>query len=68
MSRLLDPVELLERRINREIGKVDADGTYPCAHCGKRFPIEQMVCLSPMGDGPLVCDFDCNGEQDESKG
>lgn len=51
-----DPVELMEGRIEREMDKIDADGTYPCAgDCEKRYPVDEMICVSVVGDGPLVC-------------
>lgn len=56
-----DPIELMESRIESEIDKV-VDGKYPCANgCGVTFPVEEGICVSPMGDGPLVCSFTCAG-------
>jgi hypothetical protein len=51
-----DPIELMEARIERETDKIDANG-YPCCKCGKRYSIDDhdWVCMSPMGDGPLMC-------------
>ena len=55
--RIPDPIELMEDRIDAQTGLVDADGTYPCVECGERKPLEttDWVCMSPMGDGPLMC-------------
>lgn len=61
--RIPDPIELMESRIEAEIDKVDADGTYLCTGCDTRFPVDEMVCMSPMGDGPLAC-WDCSGFDD----
>lgn len=59
-----DPVELMEARIDREIVKVTPDGNYPCANCGELIKVEEGICVSPMGDGPLVCSFKCAGWPD----
>jgi len=55
-----DPLELMEVRIEAEIDKVDADGKYLCTGCDTKFPVDEMVCMSPTGDGPLAC-WDCSG-------
>ena len=68
-----DPIELMESRIECEIDKVTSDGKYPCANCGDLFDVEEGICVSPMGDGPLVCSFKCayatldRGKCDEEK-
>ena len=55
---ILDPIELMDNRIDREYSKVDKDETYPCAQCGERYSLadHDWICMSPMGDGPLVCE------------
>lgn len=56
-----DPVELLELQMEREMDRVDADGTYPCALCGRRFKPETMVPLSASPAASLACDRpDCD--------
>lgn len=50
-----DPLELLERRIEREMDKVDAEGTYPCARCKQRTPLETMGPVNGSPDSPLIC-------------
>lgn len=61
-----DPVELMEARIEREMERVDADGTYPCAYCERRFPVESMQPISADPGSPLGCARDdCDAYQDE---
>ena len=50
-----DPIELLERRIDAEVAKVDAGGLYPCAECGDKVPVDTLTCMTPTGDGPGYC-------------
>ena len=61
-----DPIELMESRIDAQMGLVDANDTYPCVECGVRKPLEttDWLCLSPIGDGPLVCS-DCVNPHNE---
>ena len=56
-SSIPDPIELMELRIEQQCELVDSDLTYPCVECGARYSLENhdWVCMSPMGDGPLVC-------------
>ena len=59
---ILDPVELMELRMEKEIDKITPEGLYPCANeCGEMFKPEEGICVSPLGDGPLVCSFTCAG-------
>ncbi len=52
MERILDPVELMELRIERlEDRYVDE---YTCMECGKKVDYT-LICLSLLGDGPAVC-------------
>lgn len=46
-----DPIEMMESRIERM-----ADEYQPgvCMGCGKKVDYE-LVCVSPAGDGPMVC-------------
>lgn len=68
--RIPDPIEQLESRIEREMNKVDAEGTYPCAQCGKRSPLETMGPVNGSPDSPLICgpcwDFEF-GEEHEAQ-
>ena len=66
MTYIPDPVELMESRMEREIDKIDADNNYPCMNCGEKFPVDQGICMSPLGDGPLVCSFKCAGFPDHN--
>lgn len=52
-----DPVELMESRINRIEDKFIDEFT--CMECGNRYDYE-MTCVSPLGDGPIVCN-ECLG-------
>ncbi len=67
MTYIPDPIELMESRIEREIDKITPEGKYPCAKCGDLIDPEEGICVSPIGDGPLVCSFACAGypERDE---
>lgn len=49
-------VDALERRIDREMAKVDSDGNYPCTLCGKRTPLETMGPLNDDTSAPLICE------------
>lgn len=53
-----DPVELMEARMGREIDKVDAAGTYPCVHCGRRYDLDAMQAVSAAPDAALECGRD----------
>ena len=53
---MLDPIELLELRIEREMGKVDSDGRYPCTNCGHPTLLETMGPLNNSPDSPLICE------------
>jgi hypothetical protein len=52
MTRIPDPVELSESRIERMIDLFVDE--YTCMNCGVRQDYE-CVCMSPIGDGPLYC-------------
>lgn len=52
---MYDPIELLEMRIDREMEKVDSNGSYPCANCGTREPLETMAPLNSSPSAPLIC-------------
>lgn len=58
MNTIPDPVELMESRMERQIDLVDAQGTYPCCRCGRRFDIDTMNCVSPDPSSPLECGRD----------
>lgn len=49
-----DPIELMEARIDRLMD--DFDGS--CMACHKK--TNDLVCMSPIGDGPAVC-AECAG-------
>ena len=67
-NNIPDPIELMESRIDQQIALVDSDWTYPCAECGVRYSLDNhpWTCMSPMGDGPLVCS-DCMEAAPEPK-
>lgn len=50
-----DPIELMDMRIEREIDKIDLDGKYQCSYCSTMIELDDVICLSPMGDGPGIC-------------
>lgn len=52
-----DPIELMESRIERMMDKFVDENT--CMECGKKYDYE-MICVSPIGDGPAVC-VECLG-------
>lgn len=52
-----DPIELMERRIDRLCSEYIDENT--CMLCHKRVDYE-LICLSPTGDGPAVC-AECAG-------
>ncbi len=51
-----DPIELMESRIERMIAEYE-EGV--CMQCKKKVDHE-LICMSPMGDGPAVCEK-CSG-------
>jgi len=52
-----DPIELLDGRIARlEDEFIDE---YTCMQCKKKVDYE-LICMSPIGDGPCVC-AECAG-------
>lgn len=53
-----DPVELMESRMEREMDKVDAAGTYPCVHCGRRYDLNTMQPVGAAPDAPAECGRD----------
>jgi len=53
-----DPVELMEASIDRQVGLVDAAGTYPCVYCERRFDLETMQQISADPFSPLECGRD----------
>lgn len=44
--------------MEREIDKVDAAGTYPCVHCGRRYDLDAMQAVSAAPDAPAECGRD----------
>ena len=50
-----DPVEMMEARMDREIARVDSDGTYPCVYCGRRFDLDTMQQISADPSSPAEC-------------
>lgn len=57
-TRIPDPIELMESRIERWQDKYVDE--YTCMTCGKKVDYE-LICMNPIGDGPAVC-VDCAGE------
>jgi len=52
-----DPVELMSSRIEKLAD--DYIDEYTCMGCKKKVDYE-LYCMSPLGDGPMVC-FECSG-------
>lgn len=50
-----DPIEILERQIEDQIDLVDSEGLYPCADCGKKYPVDDMVAATDSPSSPLIC-------------
>lgn len=59
-----DPVELMEARIERLEEAFIDDET--CMGCYRKVDYE-LICLSPMGDGPALC-ATCAGLPEENTG
>ena len=55
---LLDPIELMESRIDRYAESYNVDAP-TCMVCGKCVDYD-LICLSPLGDGAAVCE-ECAG-------
>lgn len=55
MVYILDPAELLEAAIERQMDLVDEDNTYPCTNCGRRFNVDTMMPTSSNPAAPLIC-------------
>lgn len=58
MTRIPDPIEILESKTERLIDRFVDE--YTCMECGKKVDYE-LYCMSPIGDGPAVC-WECAGE------
>lgn len=52
-----DPIELRNSKIESLMDNFVDE--YTCMQCGKKVDYE-LLCMSPMGDGPCVC-VDCSG-------
>ena len=52
-----DPIELMESRIDRLAD--DYVDEHTCMGCKKKVDY-QLICMSPMGDGPALC-VECVG-------
>ena len=50
-----DPIEILSYQIESQIDLVDEDMTYPCVHCKRRFPIDEMHPVSAHPAASLEC-------------
>ena len=64
MTYIPDPTELLDRRIEKYIDEYIDE--YTCMECKKKVDYE-LVCMSPIGDGPAVC-WECAGINPNTKG
>lgn len=60
--RIPDPTEIINSRIERNIGDTDGDKCM-CRGCGEMFDIDDMVTVSPSPDAPLAC-WECSGLAD----
>ena len=57
-EQIPDPIELMQRRIDRNCDRVtEVDGILmaPCGNCDKRVPLDDLTCMSPTGDDPGLC-------------
>jgi len=61
MTYIPDPVERYEARIERLAE--DYVDEHTCMACKKRVDYE-LICMSPIGDGPVLC-CECAGIEDE---
>ena len=57
MTYLLDPIELMDARIEEHINNFINEHT--CMSCKKKVDYE-LYCMSPTGDGACVC-AECAG-------
>ncbi|MCK5610819.1 hypothetical protein KAR91_53595 [Candidatus Pacearchaeota archaeon] len=57
--KIPDPVEIMEQRQDR-LGGMFID-EHTCMECGAKVDHE-LICMSPMGDGPAVCET-CAGPE-----
>ncbi len=57
MNRIPDPIELLDFRIEKNMDSYIDENT--CMQCGKKVDYD-LICMSPIGDGPAVC-IKCTG-------
>lgn len=56
----------MESRMDREMARVDADGTYPCLYCNRRYLLESMQPVSADPSAPLACGrSDCASHSDD---
>ena len=61
-----DPIEIMDRQIDRELGKLNAQDEYPCAGCGEYGDPESMLPVSSHPASSLVC-VDCVSSDDEGE-
>ena len=57
MTRIPDPIELMRSRMESLADRFVDEHT--CMECGKKVDYE-LICLSPIGDGPGLC-AECAG-------
>jgi hypothetical protein len=55
MDYIPDPIEIMHSNIERLIDEY-IEGC--CMECRKDVGEDGLTCISPIGDGPLIC-FDC---------
>ena len=52
---ILDPIELLEASMERQIDLIDKDDNYPCCLCGKKENVFEMMPYTAAPNSPLIC-------------
>lgn len=57
MNYIPDPIELLDSRIERLMDEYIDENT--CMQCKKKVDYD-LICMSPVGDGPALC-AECAG-------
>ena len=53
-----DPIEQMESRIEANIARVTCDDGVlraPCGNCGAPTKLEELTCMSPLGDDQGYC-------------
>ena len=66
MYYIPDPMEIMDRQMERQMDLVDKNGTYPCIVCGRRFDSNTMFPISRHPCASLECGReDCEQTNDD---